>query len=54
MRIYQGRRLYSASDLVNFLGCTHATALDLRQLTQPVEFPPEDAQTRLLREKGLL
>jgi uncharacterized protein len=53
MRIYQNRRLYSASDLVNFLGCVHATALDVRQLTDPVEFPPEDAQTRLLQEKGL-
>ena len=53
MQTYQNRRLYSASDLVNFLGCAYATALDVRQLTAPIELPPEDAQTRLLQEKGL-
>jgi predicted RecB family nuclease len=53
LRIYRGRRLYSARDLVNFLGCTYATTLDLRQLTDPVEFPPEDAQAKLLQQKGL-
>lgn len=53
MRIHEGRRLYSASDLVNFLGCTHATSLDLRQLTDPVDLPPEDPQTKLLQKKGL-
>jgi uncharacterized protein len=30
------RRLYSASDLVNFMGCMHATVLDIRQLDDPV------------------
>jgi predicted RecB family nuclease len=53
MRDYEGRRLYSAGDLVNFLGCAHATAQDVRQLTDPVEFPPEDAQTQLLQAKGI-
>src|ERR1700677_2834705 len=53
MRIYQEARLYSASDLVNFLGCSFATAQDVRQLATPVEFPPEDAQTKLLQAKGL-
>lgn len=53
MREIQGSRLYSASDLVNFLGCSHATALDLRQLVEPVEFPPDDAYTVLLQEKGI-
>src|SRR3546814_3186749 len=28
--------LFSASDLVNFMGCTHATVLDIRQLDHPV------------------
>jgi predicted RecB family nuclease len=46
-------QLYSASDLVNFMGCTHATALDLRQLTQPVEFPPDDDQAKLLQDMGM-
>lgn len=45
--------LYSASDLVNFLGCTHATVLDLAQLDNPVKLPPDDEQTQLLQEKGL-
>ena len=53
MRTFDDRRLYSASDLVNFLGCEHATMLDVGQLTSPVEFPAEDAQTQLLQAKGL-
>ena len=53
MREYQGKRLYSATDLVNFLGCVHATALDVRQLSAPVELKIEDAQTELLRKKGI-
>ena len=53
MQNYDGRRLYSASDLVNFLGCPHASTLDVRQLTEPVDFPDDDAQTKLLQEKGL-
>ena len=53
MRSYDGRRLYSASDLVNFLGCSHASTLDVRQLAEPVDFPDDDAQTKLLQEKGL-
>ena len=44
--------LFSASDLVNFMGCAHATFLDLRNLDAPVAFPVEDAQTKLLQEKG--
>lgn len=44
--------LFSASDLVNFMGCAHATFLDLRNLDAPIAFPPEDAQTKMLQEKG--
>jgi uncharacterized protein len=53
MRQHPDGRLYSASDLVNFLGCGHATVLDVRQLTEPVAFPPDSAQTVLLQEKGI-
>ena len=53
MRQHPDGQLYSASDLVNFLGCGHATALDVRQLTDPVDFPPDSAQTVLLQEKGI-
>jgi len=45
--------LFSATDLVNFLGCHHATFLDLRQLSAPVELPPPDAHAELLQQKGL-
>jgi uncharacterized protein len=47
------RLLFSATDLVNFLGCGHASFLDLRQLRSPVELPPPDPQAALLQEKGL-
>jgi uncharacterized protein len=53
MQRRNGTTLYSASDLVNFMGCTHATFLDLRNLEKPVEFPPDDEPTVLLQEKGL-
>ena len=45
MQILGGRFLLSASDLVNFLGCRHATYLDLRDLTGPVEVPNRDDAT---------
>jgi uncharacterized protein len=48
-----GALLYSASDLVNFLGCAHATVLDLRNLSNPVAPSHADEQTQLLQEKGL-
>jgi predicted RecB family nuclease len=53
MQILAGRLLLSASDLVNFLGCRHATYLDLRELTDPVEIPEHDAATVLIFEKGI-
>src|SRR5882724_8417076 len=53
MQILAGRLLLSATDLVNFLGCRHATYLDLRDLTDPVEIPARDAATVLIFEKGI-
>ena len=53
MRNYKGDRLYSASDVVNFLGCAHRTSLDLLHLDTPLERAEEDEQARLLQEKGL-
>ncbi|GAA0727066.1 TM0106 family RecB-like putative nuclease [Sphingomonas japonica] len=53
MQRLDGTTLFSASDLVNFMGCTHATALDLRQLDHPVELAPDGEQARLLQEKGM-
>jgi uncharacterized protein len=53
MPAHKGRQLYSATDLVNFLRCTHATALDLRQLTEPVKVDPDSAYAKPLQKKGL-
>jgi len=53
VRVVDGQRLYSASDLVNFLGCTHAIMLDLGQLVDPVSFPADDEMAKLLQEKGI-
>ena len=48
-----GATLFSASDLVNFMGCTHATFLDLCNLKVPALFPPDDDATVLLQQKGI-
>lgn len=53
MREEGGKRFYSATDLVNYLGCSHATVLDVRQLVQPVALPADDEQAKLLQEKGI-
>jgi predicted RecB family nuclease len=53
MREKGGKRLYSASDLVNYLGCSHASFNDLRQLTVPVALPADDEHAQLLQEKGI-
>ena len=53
MREFQGKLLFSAHDLVNFLACPHVTFLDLRNLEQPLETTEDDAQSLLLKKKGL-
>src|SRR5260370_32513225 len=53
MQILAGRLLLSATDLVNFLGCRHASYLDLGDLIDPVEIPERDAATVLIFEKGI-
>ena len=53
MRDYKGSRIYSASDLVNFLGCAHRTTLDLIHLDAPMEQAEDDEQAKLLADKGL-
>ncbi len=53
MQILDGNLLLSATDLVNFLGCRHATYLDLRDLADPVQLPQRDAATVLIFEKGI-
>jgi predicted RecB family nuclease len=53
MRRYQEQLVFSASDLVTFLGCRHATVLDRRQLDAPVPLAKDDDYLQLLQEKGL-
>lgn len=48
-----GQLLFSASDLVNFLGCPHASALDLANLDNPQSFEPDDEETQLLQRLGI-
>ncbi len=50
---HQGRTIFSASDLVNFMGCVHATTFDTVNLTAPTAFSPDDASAVLLQEKGI-
>ncbi len=55
MKTYQEKPLYSATDLLNFLGCNHSTALDIEVLAHRLESPRNgaDPYLDLLKEKGL-
>jgi hypothetical protein len=52
MQKRDGKILFSASDLVNYLECEHLTALDLRDLETPLPRAAADDQARLIQEKG--
>ncbi len=53
MRTLDGRTVFSAGDLVTFMGCRHATACDLTNLAAPQSFPPDDETATLLQAKGI-
>lgn len=53
MRLLGGTLIYSATDLVNFLGCRHATFLDRRNIDVPAEVADDDPYLSLLQEKGI-
>jgi uncharacterized protein len=55
MKRYLGKPLYSATDLLNFLGCTHSTALDLGVLNESGDAwnKKRDEYLDLLKQKGL-
>lgn len=53
MRRYKDQLVFSASDLVTFVGCRHATVLDRQQLDTPMPVAEDDAYLKLLQEKGL-
>ena len=46
-----GRILLSASDLMRFMGCTHATALDLAYMRGKGPAPREDSDDAALLQK---
>lgn len=48
-----GHLLFSASDLVNFLGCEHASMLDLANLDAPHSFDDDSEETQLLQRLGI-
>ena len=52
MRVADTDLQLSASDIVNFAGCNHATLLDVRVAKEGLT-PPEDSTSDLLRRKGL-
>ncbi len=52
MRKVDGKILFAAHDLDRFLACPHSTFLDLRDLEEPLPKSEDDAQLRLLKEKG--
>ena len=54
MKLHDGKPLYSATDLLNFLGCTHATALDVQVLGGSLAFASKakDEYRDLLSAKG--
>ncbi|MEO8623137.1 MAG: TM0106 family RecB-like putative nuclease, partial [bacterium] len=54
MRLQNGIPLYSAKDLLTFLGCTHSTALDLQLATGVIaaDDDEDDPYLELLKEKG--
>jgi predicted RecB family nuclease len=53
LRIFKDQLVFSASDLVNFLGCRHATYLDRKHLDEPMATAAEDPMLKLLQEKGI-
>jgi len=52
MQIRNGKALFSASDLVNYLECGHLTALDLVNLETPLQRAAADDQAKLIQDKG--
>ena len=56
MRLHDAQTLFSPTDLVRFLSCNHATALDLLRLRDPANAPApveDDAMAELVQQAGL-
>ena len=52
MQTIDGRLIYSASDLNNYLECAHLTTLDGRVLREGLLRPEPSASTKLISQKG--
>ena len=52
MQNRDGKTLFSASDLVNYIECEHLTALDLLDLETPLLRAAADEQVKLIQDKG--
>src|SRR5258707_3837450 len=53
MRIHHDSLIFSATDLVNFLGCRHASFLDRRNIDESGLVAEDDPYLVLLQEKGI-
>jgi predicted RecB family nuclease len=53
MFVQSDRVIFSATDLNNYLGCRHATFLDLADIGQPRAAAESDPHQELLQKKGL-
>ncbi len=53
MRRYEGTLLLSSGDLVAFLGCRHASALDYRALDEDLDDADDDPTLKLVQDKGI-
>src|SRR5437867_2096891 len=52
MQLRNGSLFFSPTDLVNFLGCSHAAVLDFRQLSEPPQPRTFSETDQLLALKG--
>jgi predicted RecB family nuclease len=53
MRMFNQTVTFSATDLVNFLGCRHSIYLDMSELSNPSAMSADDSFLALLQAKGL-
>ena len=53
MRQVNGQILFSATDLMNYLGCPHCTILDLRRPSDAMGATEVDEEQELLQQKGI-
>lgn len=50
-QVEKGKLLFSPSDLITFLGCHHATYLDLKWLSGEIKPAEDSTSNKLLQDK---